>query len=198
MSARILSASSQVPPLSQSLCTVLNRSKRIPMENVSISNVNTLTTGYGVYQSSFTFSYGTHFIEVQPGMMNIVMSIKLHQTNNLGETILSKRSKSVPVMLKLLPPDAEICCFHPTSYQRLLQAVFLSTRHDLPTWWLPIVPTSPCSYNHVGRTCLVDGIESFHKLLIALGVSSYVFQHLVCVITCPTSFIVTLYCADQE
>ena len=52
--------------------------------------------------------------------------------------------------------------------------------------------------HHVGRLCLVDGVEGLQQLLIALGVSSYVSQHLVCVITFPTSFTVTLYCADQE
>ena len=53
--------------------------------------------------------------------------------------------------------------------------------------------------NHsVSRLCLVDGVEGLQQLLIALGVSSYVWQNLVCITTSPSSLIVTLYWADQE
>ena len=52
--------------------------------------------------------------------------------------------------------------------------------------------------HHVGGLCLVDGVEGLQQLLIALGVSSYVCQNLVCIITSPSSLTVTLHCADQE
>ena len=47
--------------------------------------------------------------------------------------------------------------------------------------------------HHVGRLCLVDGVEGLQQLLVALGVSSYVSQHRVCIITSPSSLTVTLY-----
>ena len=61
MSARISSVSSQVRFLSQSLCTVLTRSKRIPMQCLSILNENDLVTvtGCGVGQYSLSLHYGT-------------------------------------------------------------------------------------------------------------------------------------------
>ena len=47
-------------------------------------------------------------------------------------------------------------------------------------------------YHHVGWLCLVDGVEGLHQLLLALGVSSYICQHFVCVIASPSSLTVTL------
>ena len=47
--------------------------------------------------------------------------------------------------------------------------------------------------HHVGRLCLVDGVEGLEQLLVALGVSSYISQHRVCIITGPSSLTVTLY-----
>ena len=47
--------------------------------------------------------------------------------------------------------------------------------------------------HHVGRLCLVDGVEGLQQLLVALGVSSYVCQHLVCVIASPSSLAITLH-----
>ena len=48
--------------------------------------------------------------------------------------------------------------------------------------------------NHgVGRLCLVDGVEGLPQLVVALGVSSYVCQHLVSIIASPSSLTVTLH-----
>ena len=48
--------------------------------------------------------------------------------------------------------------------------------------------------NHdVGRLCLVDGVEGLQQLVVALGVSSYVCQHLVSIIASPSSLTVTLH-----
>ena len=62
----------------------------------------------------------------------------INTTNNIGRTQTQKQSKSVPVMLKLLPPDAEICGFDLTSYQQLLQATFFINK----TW--PASLRVPC------------------------------------------------------
>ena len=65
-------------------------------------------------------------------------------------------------------------------------------------FWKGASEVSKVGNYHVSRLCLVDGVEGLQQLLIALGVSSYVCQNLVCVITSPFSLTVTLHCADQE
>ena len=62
-----------------------------------------------------------------------------------------------------------------------------------------VTPLARCSKvhkvgnHHVGRLRLVDGVEGLQQLLVALGVSSYVCQHLVCDIANPSSHTVTLH-----
>ena len=59
--------------------------------------------------------------------------------------------------------------------------------------WKGISEVEKVGNHHVGRLCPVDGVEGLQELLVALGVSSYVCQHLVCVIASPSSLTVTLH-----